>query len=141
MGKVYVGIDPGVNTGYAVWHESKFVTIATGGFWSVIGWVENLIKDVGASSLVFRIENPILWRDFTKNRMEWSQRAKGAGSVERDFKLWVEYFERNNLYYEKVNPKHVGRMWDDADIFKKMTNYNGRCSKHGRDAARLVWGR
>lgn len=138
--KIFIGIDPGVKTGLAVWNtERKKLTVV--GSMSIILAMDivtthfKMLKDFGALSVY--IENPNL-RKWYGSRA--SQKQQGAGSIKRDFSIWVEFLQHHNIPYEEVNPKNVLTKMD-AKAFASITGWPGKTNEHSRDAAMLVYGR
>lgn len=66
-------------------------------------------------------------------------RAKGAGSVSRDAKIWEDFLTDLDIDFELVAPAK-GMTKYNAAAFKKLTKYEGVTSEHGRDAGLLVFG-
>ena len=66
--------------------------------------------------------------------------ARNVGRVDRETQLWVEYLARRGYRVLLVEPSRGQEKWDAATL-KRITRYQGRTNQHGRDAARLVWGR
>lgn len=133
--KVLIGIDPGVNTGFAVKIEGVFRNIETRGIFSSILWVQywkDYCGSAGANMFV-RIEDARQRTWFDKTDRE---RLKGAGSVERDCKIWEEVLTELKIPFEFVHPKHVKAT--TAEQFEKLTWWKGRTSIHAREAAWLI---
>ena len=130
-----IGIDPGVSTGYAVWHVpgQRFTRIQTCSILDAIEMVGS-IADLNRNILV-RIENPNLRKWFGKSGREVLQ---GAGSIKRDYSIWIEFLKSSNIPYEDVAPRNI-KTKVSAEYFKKLTGWEGRTSSHARDAALMVF--
>lgn len=130
-----IGIDPGTDTGYAVWHVpgQRFTRIQTCSILDAVEMVGS-IADLNRNILV-RIENPNLRKWFGKSGREVLQ---GAGSIKRDYSIWIEFLKSRNIPYEDVAPRNI-KTKVSAEYFKKLTGWEGRTSSHARDAAMMVF--
>ena len=141
MSRIFIGIDPGVSTGYALWEDDKLY-VDTGTFWSVVGTLEQFGRDARpeGTEIVVVIEDPNLNRPvFPRgvNPAMMLKVAQNVGANKRDAQLLIEWAESWELEVRRVRP--VSKKWD-AETFQKITGYNGRTSQHARDAAKLVYG-
>lgn len=137
---VFLGIDPGTRTGLAKWDGSDLKIWPAKDFWSAFDIFHELRVDYG-DDLVTVIEKPDLNRPLFNKRITGRKRdryAMNVGSVKRDGQLWVAYMEHRGFPYKAVRPSTS--KWD-ADTLRRITGYRGRTSEHGRDAAKLVFGR
>lgn len=134
--KYYIGIDPGVKTGIAVWSkkESRFLLIDTAELHVAMAFVERFTSD--KSTLHVRVEDA---RKRTWFGNSGREKLQGAGSVKRDCSCWQEFLEYHNIPFDMPSPKQKGAKVT-AEYFKKITGWEKRCSQHGRDAALLVLG-
>jgi hypothetical protein len=67
------------------------------------------------------------------------ERLKGAGSVERDARIWEDFLQSIGANFEMVHPKY-NKTKTDAIYFRKLTGWNGLTNEHSRDAGMLVFG-
>jgi len=130
---IYIGIDPGVNTGVAVWYskEKKFTMIDSMPILEAIGIV-NVYRD---ATIVIEDARQRKW--FGNSGKE---RLQGAGSIKRDCQIWQEFLEANEITHYWVAPKN-NKTKLDAMQFKRLTGYMERTNVHGRDSAMLVYGK
>lgn len=132
-----IGIDPGVNTGIAIWHirEKNFFRIAT-----VIAVIaEQIIIAANTSpacKILVRFEDARLRDWFGKSGRE---KLQGAGSIKRDSQRWEEFLTHHKIPFEAVEPKN-NRTKMSALQFNLLTGWNGQTNSHGRDAGALVFG-
>ena len=136
-----IGIDPGVNTGFAVWDTGlrDFRAVCTYGIvealheareWAEMWNVTLVIEDARRRTYLPR----------EKNLSEYRGKLMGAGSIKRDCAIWEEFAAYYNIPLNLVPPRKGLTKWD-AETFNKMTGWTGRTSNHARDAALLVWGK
>lgn len=140
--RLIVGLDPGVETGWAIWDvkaqrltdvqtlridEAMFAILA---MWGV---PRDLIR------VVFEDARQRTW--FGPRGTAAQERAKlqGVGSVKRDCAIWEEFLTAHGIPYVAQKPVAGATKWK-ADYFKKVTGWTARTSEHGRDAAVLVVG-
>jgi len=130
-----IGIDPGVNTGVAVYCRPekmlKVVQTAT---------LLEAQKFVGA----FDSQKQFLVRMEDARKRKWfgdkgREVLQGAGSIKRDCQLWEEFLQTNGIPYELVAPKN-NKTNTTAEYFGKITGWTGRTSEHARAAAMLCFG-
>jgi hypothetical protein len=133
-----VGIDPGVNTGFAIWDTQKreIVSIETVTIHKAFDRVQASIVCFGKDNIHVRFEDARLRTWFSNAGREQLQ---GAGSIKRDSTIWEDYLSDLKISFEKVAPK-ANKTKMDADSFTRLTKYKGRTSEHARDACMLVFG-
>lgn len=131
-----IGIDPGTITGCAVWDVEKkeFESIFSGRILEVISKIE--IYTVFGNNTFF-IENPNLRKWYGKNSYS---KLQGAGSIKRDYSIWVEWFTANNCKFIQLDPKHLNTKLPSLN-FQKITGWKGKTNEHSRDAAMMVFNR
>jgi len=132
-----IGIDTGVKTGFAKWipAENKLTVIMT----YSIDWAMLVVKDNALFydfDILVRVEDA---RQANYGRQNDAHRARGAGSVMRDAKIWQDFLTREKIPFEMVRPRKQFTKWP-ADVFNRFTGWKGRTTSHGRDAAMLVYG-
>ena len=130
---ILVGIDTGINTGFAVWDGNELrVDCMT---------ISKAMMEVLRLSTLYDVI--VLYEDATQRK--WfgntsKERLKGAGSVERDSKIWRDFLHENGIKHKAIAPKN-NRTKLTAHQFELLTGYKGRTNEHGRDAAMLVYKR
>lgn len=141
--RYFIGIDPGVHTGVALWdsglevfHFVRSMTI-TGAMSAVGGFAAEHPRDV---TVVFEDARKRKWIPAMSSLRREMGRWQGSGSVMRDCKIWEDFCKENSIPYEAVAPKR-NRTKLTAEAFKRLTGWKGRTSEHARDAAMLVFGK
>lgn len=120
---IYVGIDPGVKTGWACWDGTDLV-LKTLTFWEVFEEALRFETD----EVLFCAEDPSLINaTFTH--------ARGHGSVKREAQLLIEGLEDYGYDVRRCRP--AGKV--NHDFFTRLTGYPHRTNQHTRDAAMLVY--
>lgn len=136
--KWIIGIDPGINTGYAIWEvEDKR-------FWIIQSiMIHEAIKsfltykETGLLNQIFvRVEDARKRKWFGKSGREQLQ---GAGSIKRDAKIWEDFLTDLGIDFEMVAPKN-NKTKLDAKKFALITKFEGKTNEHGRDAGMLCFG-
>lgn len=125
-----IGIDPGNNTGFAVWNEqeSRFQVIETVDFWSAYGKVGT-----------YPIDETMVVVEVPRGKNNWTGDTQqittlNVGGVIREANLLAEGLRRKGYSVKEVHPR--GKV--DADGFKRLTGYQGRTNEHNRDAGMLA---
>jgi hypothetical protein len=140
--KTYIGIDPGVSTGFAVVQSEGqkvlFYELHTLSFWQcfekMMFWHVNsdkyncevIIEDPG-------LNKPIFYRNQSGAAM--NRISQNVGSNKRDAQLWIEFCEFYGIKYAVVRPTKTKL---NAGDFARIYNIQKSCSQHARDAFRLV---
>jgi hypothetical protein len=138
IAKITIGIDPGRNTGYAVYNhgERNLSTLET---LKIHQAFERILYLNETCSVDVVIENPNLWTYF-KDSKEARAKLQGAGSIKRDYSAWIDFLEDYSIPYKSVRPdKTRNKLATDINLFQKITGYKEKCSQHARVAAMLVW--
>lgn len=132
-----IGIDTGVNTGFAVWdpQQRKLIEVScyTIGEAFMRVWK---YKDEGYD-LYLRIEDARKRKWFPKGDI--AQAAQGAGSVKRDASVWEDVCKTFGIQHDMIHPKD-NKTKVNAETFKIWTGYKCKTNEHGRDAAMLCYG-
>lgn len=140
--KIYVGIDPGVNTGVAVWNPTtkKFDQMLTLDFWQTLSFIEkNNHKDV-----FFVLENPDLIKPMYGKKSSIQKKEVRDAINQRIGKnkamalLYLEYLEIQGANYISIKPVSKKK---NKSVFQKITGYSQRTNQHVRDAGMLVYER
>lgn len=138
--KILIGVDTGVNTGFAVAVDKgqggELMQVGSLSITQAMEQVKELLKEHGQDSVHIFIEDPRLRTWFTGGR----EKAQGVGSVKRDAQIWEDFCKENEINYKLIHPKNNVTK-SKADMFKKMTGWTGRTNEHARDAAMLVFRR
>lgn len=136
---IWIGIDPGVNTGIATWNAAtkKFVSVQS-------------MSAIKAETTILAMQK--LWGDrmtvlvedsrsnYVPPDMRRPEQIKGVGSVHRDCSRWQEFLEYHQVKHAMMPlSRNPLRKSSSAD-FKRITGYQDPTNAHGRDAAALVYG-
>lgn len=136
---IWIGVDPGVNTGLAVWDGHRFTEVVTA---SIVGAMEIVRQYADAQPVTLVVEDARKRKYLPRERSNAEYRGKlmGAGSVKRDCAIWEEFAAYYGIPIEMPAPRPGLTKWDAA-YWEKVTGYKGRASEHARDAALLVFGK
>lgn len=143
---IFIGIDPGDNTGLAVWDGESFRQLATLPLHKALEEVKRwkyaaLMSPVYCQlCVIFEDARQRQWLPKEKSVSEYRGRLMGAGAAKRDAKIWEEFLQDEKITYFAQAPRSGQTKWS-ADYFARITGYAGRTSNHARDAALLVFGR
>ena len=131
---ILIGIDPGVNTGVAVWDGEKLTYCKSHN----IVEAAQLVKEYADN---YNIK--VYFEDARQRHWFGSsgrEKLMGAGSVRRDSQIWETICQVLNIPYQMVAPKDNTTKLS-ANMFKIYTGWKGTSNEHGRDAAMLVFKR
>lgn len=139
---ICVGIDPGKNTGIAIWDTEKaaFRYVATLPVHKALLMVYEYQVLRDRLRVYFEDARQRRWLPKDTSSSEYRGHLMGAGSVKRDSVIWQDALTDWDIPFEMVPPRPGATKWDAA-TFARITGYKGRTSNHARDAALLVFGR
>lgn len=145
---IWIGLDPGDNTGFAVWDGTarEFLAVATMPLWRAMEEVKRwqyacLLAPVPVSLyVIFEDARQRKWFPQERNQSEYRGKLMGAGAAKRDAKIWEEFLNAMHIPFSAVKPAAGQTKWD-PDYWARITGWQGRTSEHSRDAALLVFQR
>lgn len=132
-----IGIDPGVNTGYAVWDCKKKEIVAVSS-WE-IHRVMAFVKSDVHNNIFVRVEDARKRKWFGNDYKTNDAKKQNVGKVKRDCKIWEDYLTYLGVAFEMIHPIKGGTKIK-AEPFKKLTGWEKQTNEHGRDAAMIVFG-
>ena len=141
---IYIGIDTGVHTGYAVYDSriQQLTAVGTDKIHNVMQLVSGLndVSKEKGDNIRVRVEDARkrTWYGFHTAKQDRA-RLQGAGSVKRDAQIWEDFLTDLCVDFEMVAPKNNATKLT-AESFRKLTGWVGKTNEHGRDAAMLVYG-
>lgn len=133
---ILIGIDPGVNTGFAVWcaTERRLMSVDSMTIDSAMDEVRRIHREGNLHSVTFEDARLRTWYG-----SKGKEALQGAGSIKRDCGIWSDFLGRLGVAYRSVKPAAGATKWT-AERFASVTGWVGRTNEHGRDAALLVYG-
>ena len=145
----FIGIDPGMETGLAIWNSTlqKFRSIQSVNFWQAI-WIleewDTRLK-VEEIELTLVIEDPNLtthvWDRYGALGRSATKIAQNVGACKREASLILAWCEIKGIKTIAVNPSDRRDTKMKAEAFRNLTKCNIQTNEHGRDAALLVFGK
>ena len=155
-GPLVVGIDPGAETGVAVWsvEAQALLHVGSGHFFDVLALLASRVPldarvslgGVAAGSSwavgLVVVEDarrlPIYARRDGLQGRRRDRVCRDVGRVDRDVELWEVWLLSRGLPVRLAEPLRGGK-WDAATL-EDLSGWTARTNQHGRDAARLVFG-
>lgn len=136
MKDLFIGIDSGTNTGFAIWNaREKTLDLHSLKIHQAMSKIL-LLKDRIALVKVEDARKAVHGRGKKKDVFK----AQGAGSVKRDATIWEDFLKDYELPFQMVRPSKKLTKKSHTK-FKAITGWKGgRTNEHERDAAMLVWG-
>lgn len=136
-----IGIDPGKNTGIAVWNTNTqhFELLDTVPIHKAMEIVKEWEYPVRGVRVYFEDARKRQFLPRERNASEYRGKLMGAGAAKRDAKIWEEFLTDYRIPFTAHKPQSGGTKWK-AEAFARATGYRGRTNEHNRDAALLVYG-
>lgn len=129
----FIGIDPGVKTGFAVIQDGLLIDVACHPIHKAMKLTRGFILRM---PLIVYIEDARKRKWFGNAGVE---RLIGAGSIRRDCKIWEDFLTDCKIDFCLVPPKSNSTKLSH-EAFCQITGWSGRrTNEHGRDAAMLVF--
>jgi len=132
---IKIGIDPGVNTGFAVTVNGKLTEVTSLDFWDTRDRIDGILDANPGSTITIYVED-------AEKRSGSKESAFGAGQVVAHCKLWKKLAEKlgsDSVTFNFVRPDPSLTKYS-KEKFKQFTNWSERTNDHGRDAAMLIYG-
>lgn len=138
---ITIGIDPGVNTGYAV-NDCGVLTVVNS---VTIHIAMHGVRSEAERNIIKRVI--VVFEDARQRKWFGNagrEQLQGAGSIKRDCKIWEDYLTDLKdmgliMEFRMVAPKNNKTKLNSAS-FKKITGWQKQTNEHSRDAAMLVFG-
>lgn len=141
------GVDPGVNTGVAMWSKEGGLKLFNMTFWEFIFFFEaNVIPGLKSGELQCKVVieanhlNEYVYRDRIdhKNRGTVLRMARNVGMNQNDSKRLCEYMKLREVPLEEYLPTKADRKWS-VEYFQTLSGKPTLPShEHVRDAARFI---
>jgi len=138
---IYIGIDPGSNTGFCIYGaaQKKILALETIAAYFALERTKNICGG-GKAFVVMEDARLRKWYGTERGSAADAARKQGAGAIKRECAIWEEMLRDCNIPHLLVSPQAKGAKLT-APAFARVTGWIGRSSEHARDAAMLVWGR
>lgn len=136
---VSIGIDPGKDTGYAVYSisERKLIEVLSVDFWAAFEKVKMWRPEFVAVVVVEVPTSKHVWHGDAANAAANQRMGLNVGMAIREGELMAEGLTRLGYNVRTVHPR--GKV--EAKKFEAFTGWKHRTNQHGRDAALLCYGR
>ena len=132
---IVIGIDPGINTGVAVFIDGRLTRLETIHPDEVAAY----IQAAQPSRVVFedsRLQSHV-WTN-SHSRAAAAKLARNVGEVDAWCRLIAHACGKLGIPAHGVSPKGKGAKMD-TDSFRELTGWQGRTNAHERDAAMVCW--
>ncbi len=136
--RYFIGIDPGVQTGVAIWDREarNFISIQTMDLPAAMATITEKQKEYNGDMMV--VLEDARKRKFDAGLTE--EKKQGAGSIKRDCSIWEMFLLKSRIYHKLTAPNSkLNKFADNVELWQKNTGVTYRTSTHARDASMLVW--
>lgn len=131
---IAVGIDPGVETGFAGWdlEATKLLFCESLKIHQAMDRVREMHLCLSVRIVIVEDARQRGW--FGKSDRE---RLQGAGSIKRDCLIWEDFLREHRVPFVMNAPLVRGTKLD-AQVFRQFSGWTQRTNEHARDAGMLV---
>ncbi len=139
-----IGIDPGTNTGIAVYNikSDALILVETRMIHRAMDYVLNRWQSLARENYLIRIKVYLEdSRNVSRGGKNAAFMAQGAGSIKRDCSIWEDFLKDYGIDHQFIRPGKNSKLKVTAEYFKKVTGWEGRTSNHSRDAGMLCYRR
>jgi len=140
MKTIFIGVDPGSNTGVAIWNkpERKLTLKQFSCHCVAMFWLHEYLRSFNTKDVKFRIEDARM----AKKRPDLAQinkgKLQGVGYVKAYSKDWQGFCVYHGYDHEMLMPRNTKV---NPDYFEKLTGQKTvKTASHIRDAGMLVYG-
>lgn len=137
--KAILGIDPGLSTGFALYHDGKLQVLTT----VRPHELADVINDFGGTQGIARIifeDSRLTSHVFTtvKSRPAALKMARNIGQIDAWSGLINSVCEKLKIPCHGISPKQKGKKLN-AEEFLRVTGWEYQSNQHERDAAMCAW--
>lgn len=132
-----LGIDPGANTGVAVFEGgrlSRLITIEP-------VHIGRLIDGHQPERVIFedsRLQSHV-WTGAARSKAAAVKIGRNIGEIDAWCKLIVAECAQRGIPAHGISPKQKGTKIESQDAFNRITGWTGASNEHTRDAAMVAW--
>lgn len=133
--KPVLGIDPGSNTGMALYEAGKLSEL-----WTTEPWQMDFYLTVKQPTRVIFEDSRLqsyTWSTI-KSRPAALKMARNVGEIDAWCKLIVALCANHEIPCHGISPKNKGAKLN-AEQFAKLTGWTGKTNEHTRDSAMVAW--
>ena len=137
--EIVIGIDPGVNMGFAAWSKSKseFLMLETLTFWQVYDKCTMYPVDT-TKIIIEKSDTTHIWGGKGKGKSASVASRIGQNVAAPKVQADLLKDRLTALGFYAVTQKPAGTKMA-ADLFKRLTGYQGRTNEHNRDAGVIAF--
>jgi len=136
MYRYYIGIDPGTNTGYAVYDRSikQMTVVKTVKIHQAMLAILVLFKQCNENEMLVVVEDARQVEYFIHE-----DKLEGTASVKRDSQIWHDYLTEHKIPFMMVRPNpKITKL--KAHVVRAASGWTEPTNEHNRDAVMLVTG-
>lgn len=141
--QIAIGIDPGVNTGLAVWDMKlkQFTRIVTVSKVEAQDIIIFKLYNIYGDGLLAVMEDARLAKMRIPKFFSGPGRYQGAGDIKGQCRDFVAWFEFHGIAYTLTKPRsnYLWKPTKNKELFQKTTGWQGVTSEHARVACELVY--
>lgn len=139
--RFHIGIDPGANTGVAMWDKKAQALTFVGSMLAVEAeeFVDSMVEKHFTEGVMVHVEDTRNMK-MPAEKQKSQQMLRGVGSVHRDMTRWEQYLQHKGHTFV-MRPLTKSQLRKSTDeFFRRVTGWNQRTNEHGRDGAAYVYG-
>ena len=136
--KKIIGIDPGKNTGLAVFQDNKLIELHTFTAYQAIKFLQSNKEHIKHVVIESSAKQSFIWNKNNKSTNAFGRHARNIGSVDGVVRMFLECCEEEEIQIYSISPLQKGAKWDSDKFKRYFQEYTKKTNEHQRDAAVCV---
>lgn len=138
MTKKIIGIDPGKDTGLAIFENKILIETRSINTYEAIKFLQDNKQDIDYIVIESSTKQSFIWNKNNKSANALGRHARNIGSVDGVVRTLLECCEAENINVKTISPLQKGKKWDAVEFKQYFQEYTKRTNQHERDAAICV---
>jgi hypothetical protein len=138
MRKKIIGIDPGKDTGLAIFEGKTLIQTQSINTYEAIKFLQENKQDIDYVVIESSAKQSFIWNKNNKSTNAFGRHARNIGSVDGVVRVIIECCEAENIKVETISPLQKGKKWNSEEFKQYFQEYTKKTNQHERDAAICV---
>ena len=134
-----VGIDPGTQTGLAIFRNTKLSALHTMNTYEAIVYLQENQDAIDFIALEDSNKQGYIWESKDKTKRAFGRHARNIGSIDGKVRVFLEACEALNIDVMRIAPRTKGSKINHKQFIQLYPEYTKQANQHERDAAMCVY--